>query len=1090
MDPSIHRSQATASNTFAPPPLDGSLSLPEIYDYNASHNPDHLVFVYDDDEGVKKLVWSELGQAMHRAASVVRRNLKEQHRSTSTVVAILANVDIFSYFTTIMGILRAGHQAFPISTVTTTPAGIAHLLQHTRAKYLLVGVDPVSQALACAALRVPSIGGTIGDNVKAVPMPSFEELFTEPEYEREPVPPIHPRQTDPCLILPSSGTTEFPKPIIITHHAMLQWNWVPYSGRTDLCGHLLSAHALSMTHILGATMLSWTASTGIAVAGFSPWRTPAPPDANAVISGVVKTSATLLCTAPSMIETWARNPDHVSALKKLFAVTYAGSTLDRQIGDFFASRGVNLVNIYGSTEVGCGSEFIPDNPDPSRCTYFKFSPHSTPKFIPFSENVYHLLFTNTSKHPLHVVNTESSGVKYFDTHDLVIRHPTDPDLWKIYGRTADIITYTNGEKTNPVPIGKNFSDSRRRLLTGTMHSSEQAISKHPMIDRCVMFGKGRPHPGLVVEPSREYAVDIKDGDLVSEYVDAIWPHVDEVNDSLPEHSRITREMIIITDPAKPFQYSQKLTLRKFAVLQDYNDEINQAYRCTEVAQPLHRPEMWEQEHFLKLARAAVEKYMPCSLRDDDDLFQAGCDSLQATWIRNMIFHFLHRSLKISTRNIPHTLVYSNPTIQRLGTYIWQVIQYGHASVALSTLSGKIAEMEALVGKYTTNFPVHRPAPIGSGGGGDVVLVTGTTGALGAYILDALISDPTVTRVYALNRGDMKGARSVYIRHVDSFRERDLDWALLNSDKLVLLEADLMVEGLGLEEHVYEEIRRDVTCIIHSAWLRNYAVSLSTLEPLISGTRRLIDLALGSPHSVPPTFVFVSSLLIFRNWNPRQLAPEAENSRPATAIGWGYTESKWVAESILARAAETTPLRISVTRLGQLSGGSNGCWGPKEWFPLLVRSGQVVGCIPQLNGVLGWMPAHLAARSIVEVRHSGEPYMNMGHPNPVDALEMFRMVSEELGVPMVPYPEWLAALEASVRSGETASHIPSLAMMEFYRSAYRPLGSQNCDAVGFTLGDSERALWASPSMRSIVGHVVGKKDVDLWMKYWRKVGLLG
>ncbi|KAK0444273.1 uncharacterized protein EV420DRAFT_1277509 [Desarmillaria tabescens] len=1011
MDPSTPPSQARASHTFVPPPLDGSLSLPEIYDYNAIHSPDHLVFVYDDDnDGVKKLVWSELGQAMHRAASVVRRNLKEQHRSTSTVVAILANVaDIFSYFTTIMGILRAGHQAFPISIVTTTPAGIAHLLQHTRAKYLLVGVDPVSQSLACAALQVPSIGGTIGDNVKAVPMPSFEELFSEPEYEREPVPPIHPRQTDPCLILPSSGTTEFPKPIIITHHAMLQWNWVPYCGRTDLCGHLLSAHALAMTHILGATMLSWTASTGIAVAGFSPWRSPAPPDADAMISGVVKTSATLLCTAPSLLETWARNPVHVSALRKLFAVTYAGSALDRQIGDFLASHGVKLVNLYGSTEVGCGSEFIPGK---------------------------HLS-------PLSML------------------------------AAADFC--------------KKLSGSRIRILTAVIHSSEQAISKHPMIDRCVMFGKGRPHPGLVVEPSREYAVDIKDGDLVSEYVDAIWPHVDEVNSSLPEHSRMTREMIIITDPAKPFQYSQKLTLRKFAVLQDYNDEINQAYRSTEVAQPLHRPEMWDQEHFLKLARAAVEKYMPCSLKDDDDLFQAGCDSLQATWIRNMIFHFLHRSLKISTRNIPHTLVYSNPTIQRLGTYIWQVIQYGQASVALSTLSGKIAEMEALVGKYTTDFPVHRPGPSPSGGGNDVVLVTGTTGALGAYILDSLINDPTVTRVYALNRGDTKGARSVYIRHVDSFRERDLDWTLLNSDKLVLLEADLTVEGLGLEGQVYEEIRRDVTCIIHSAWLRNYAVSLSTLEPLISGTRRLIDLALGSPHSAPPTFVFVSSLLVFRSKCGSLI--DAENSRPATAIGWGYAESKWVAESILARAAETTPLRVSVARLGQLSGGSNGCWSPKEWFPLLVRSGQVVGCIPQLNGVLGWTPVHLAARAIVEVRHSGEPYMNMGHPNPMDALEMFRMVSEELGVPMVPYPEWLAALEASVRSGETASHIPSLAMMEFYRSAYRPLGSQNCDAVGITLGESERAMFASSSMRGLVGKTVGKEDVDLWMRYWRKVGLL-
>ena len=38
-------------------------------------------------------------------------------------------------------------------------------------------------------------------------------------------------------------------------------------------------------------------------------------------------------------------------------------------------------------------------------------------------------------------------------NDLAIPHPTRPGLWKIVGRADEQIVLSNGEKTNPVPLG-------------------------------------------------------------------------------------------------------------------------------------------------------------------------------------------------------------------------------------------------------------------------------------------------------------------------------------------------------------------------------------------------------------------------------------------------------------------------------------------------------------------------------------------------------------------------------------------------------------------------------------------------------------
>lgn len=130
----------------------------------------------------------------------------------------------------------------------------------------------------------------------------------------------------------------------------------------------------------------------------------------------------------------------------------------------------------------------------------------------------------------------------------------------------------------------------------------------------------------------------------------------------------------------------------------------------------------------------------------------------------------------------------------------------------------------------------------------------------------------------------------------------------------------------------------------------------------------MDFAITSPLARPPHLVFVSSISVFISrcsfrWRCFLLItyPDFENngsaaeevlSDPETAVGTGYSESKWVAERILDAASERTALQPVVVRLGQVCGDGNGTWNEKEWFPSLVKSALTLGCLPSVDGVSG------------------------------------------------------------------------------------------------------------------------------------------
>lgn len=86
-----------------------------------------------------------------------------------------------------------------------------------------------------------------------------------------------------------------------------------------------------------------------------------------------------------------------------------------------------------------------------------------------------------------------------------------------------------------------------------------------------------------------------------------------------------------------------------------------------------------------------------------------------------------------------------------------------------------------------------------------MVVTGTTGALGSYILAQLVASDDVHRIYALNRPASDGTPLIE-RQVVALTNRGLDGQIAYSQKVNLLEADLGKSDLGLCDTDLQEVR--------------------------------------------------------------------------------------------------------------------------------------------------------------------------------------------------------------------------------------------------------------------------------------------
>lgn len=260
----------------------------------------------------------------------------------------------------------------------------------------------------------------------------------------------------------------------------------------------------------------------------------------------------------------------------------------------------------------------------------------------------------------------------------------------------------------------------------------------------------------------------------------------------------------------------------------YADEIDRLYDTIDEGMQvdLSPPSVWTLDTTREFVQAAVGRVMERAVGDNDDLFQNGCDrrvvsirmsnalltpyySLQATWIRNALMHALRDTTDLNIRELPTNFVYKNPTIAGLVSFVFEFASSHSLGAGTGNNETKIAvaEMLRMVEKYSADFPVHiqPPSDFRKELEGEVVLVTGTTGGLGASLLASLVHTPEVALVYAVNRA---GSVPILQWQQDVLDERGFDGAaIVGSSKIVLIEARTEEKRLGLAEHIYDEVSR-------------------------------------------------------------------------------------------------------------------------------------------------------------------------------------------------------------------------------------------------------------------------------------------
>ncbi|TFY68026.1 hypothetical protein EVJ58_g1265 [Rhodofomes roseus] len=823
---------------------------------------------------------------------------------------------------------------------------------------------------------------------------------------------------------------------------------------------------------MGFQMICWAASCGMVLSAFEPGVPIALATPEGHFEAARASGSDIICSLPAVLEAWSRNQEAVNWLAGRDGALYSGGPLNPHVGEYLRSQGVDIAVVYGSTEVGALTPIVPEKGNHD-WDYFELSSFLHTRMVPSGDNAYEIVvIANEFCHPC-VINTQVDGHDAYATSDLLVPHSTTPGLWKVYGRTDEQIIHSTGEKTNPGPL-------------------ESILNQDPHIASCVMFGRGQFQAGVLVDPVLDHRPLPLDERQLAEFRDKIWPTVTQMNAFAPQHSRLFKEMIMVTDLAKPFTYTAKGTPRRQPVLRDYSQEIERLYEIVHdsTQSDIPAPLTWDLLSTTDFVRRVVGRVLVHAVGDTDDFFQNGCDSLQATWIRNSILRGLRDSAKLETREITRDFVYEHPTVVALSVYV-SGLAAGSTNDTDTSEQARVAAMRAMARAYSEAFPRHQP---GTGrshhdthADKSVFLLTGTTGSFGCHILHRLVSDPHVSRVFALNRPSKDGI-SLRERQNAALIERGLPTDVLG-DKAILLEVDLAAQQFGTSGTLYEEMRNSVTHIVHNAWRVDFNVSLTSFESNIKGLRGLVDFALSSGMHQPPRLTFMSSIGVLRD-----SSHEEGHIEPEVAAGSGYSESKWVAEEMLYRARKETSLQTLSVRVGQLCGGIDGSWNSNEWFPALVQSAEILRCFPRDDRTVDWIPLDVAATAVAEFCTTTSPvgFLHLVHPRPVPWDSIAAVVAAELRVGLIAFDVWLAKLEqkgntATTHPGcdevEMLRTLPALRLLPFFKTIIKPgaIGSQDLAMTN--------AMGASPSLSDPNVRQVGEDDVRKWIAYWRRVGLL-
>jgi amino acid adenylation domain-containing protein/thioester reductase-like protein len=295
---------------------------------------------------------------------------------------------------------------------------------------------------------------------------------------------------------------------------------------------------------------------------------------------------------------------------------------------------------------------------------------------------------------------------------------------------------------------------------------------------------------------------------------------------------------------------------------------------------------------------------------------------------------------------------------------------------------------------------------------DTVLLTGTTGYLGAFLLNTLIETTTAQIICLVRFTDISEDRN-RAGGMARIRGNLLDLGLWNDsmlERIEVLPANLSRTRLGLSPDDFDELASRVQVIIHSAATVNLVYPYAAMRGAnVIGTREIVRLACqagATVHHISTNGVLPNSV---EGWSEDSMV--AINDVPEKLLD-GYGQTKWVAEQlILAAGKRGLPARIY--RPGTISGHStSGSSNTYDLLNALVVESLQLGHAPDIDGWYAEMtPADFVSKAILslaDIIDTEQRVFHLGDPNPLPTKELFGIYAE-LGYPAKPlgWEDWVA-----------------------------------------------------------------------------------
>lgn len=550
-------------------------------------------------------------------------------------------------------------------------------------------------------------------------------------------------------------------------------------------------------------------------------------------------------------------------------------------------------------------------------------------------------------------------------------------LCRVY-RTGDMGQWTDGSRSLDY-IGRVDQQIKRSGHRVELGDIEHTLEMNHLVHSCVAIQHHRATSDLLVG----YFIPAS-----SELKHELQEIIDWARQRLPPY--MVPDMLI---KVQEFPMSANGKVNRGLLGPDMQGDTTEKSMCNDEKHMKHiEPDRWLQSMLQELLCV-------CHVGPQDNILQLGLTSLQAAKLIAQI-------MQCKGKKVTMAQVHENPTLQGLSTILQTPDEASSDPDRLQRWEqdARLADPLFSALDWQSDEKGH-------------IFLTGATGFVGAYLLDRLLSMPTVRKVACLvrSRGNLSASRRVQ----ETLEKYDLwDGSLEKMQKIIVLDGELSDDTLGLGEDQFQWLADWTSVIFHLGarvnWCEPYEAHLGAN---VIGTRNIIRLAGQGRRKALHYLSSIDAWNVTGYVHNTARVFEDESLQPylgSLLYDMGYAQSQWVADEMIQRArAQGIP--VAIYRPGFVIGDHERALGnPDDFFARFIVGCIQSGCFPDLpHQRLEYVTVDYICSAMLHIASNND---NLGHafhlvsPDPAQSVSIngtFDLLRQAgYHMKLIPYPAWV------------------------------------------------------------------------------------